>query len=641
MHPAIAYILKMLLCSAILLGYYWAALRNERFHQWNRFYLLSAMFLSVVIPFINIPLLMQEEPTVVISMVASLPWNKAIVIAPTTIWSWKNLVIFSAAIVSCILLIHLLASVLRMMIMYRSQPHTYFKEVSVVITEEQNAPFSFFKWLFWRSDIDPDSDHGQRILQHELTHINEKHSADKLFAELLLILFWMNPFFWMMRKELFAIHEFLADKKAIESHDGAAFAAMILQAVHHAPTPALSNPFFTSHLKRRLVMITTSPAPRYSYLRRISGLILMVFTGIMLVLSIDNAMAQKAPPPPPKSKVAPPPPPAPPAPPDGQWTVLPDSIKSAEVIDKKGHCYIKYEMKDGRKFTYELNQAQKKGYFIPPPPPPTPPAPKAAVSPTSGVAPAAPVSSINPEIKIDGIANSGKPPLYIYAGLEITEAQMKQIDPNTISSIDVLKGEKATKEYGEKGKNGVVKISVKQPGEVVVKGYAVKKESGEPVKIKMNTAENAKPYVVVDGKPISEAEMNAISPETIESVHVLKGKQATDKYGKNGENGVIEIKIKVISNSSKPAQEAKQEIVSAQSAFHQYKRSYTRPSLNFEEGKAPLIIVNGKEMSLHELKKIDPNVIEFIEITKDENIIRSYGAKAKYGILTIQAKFGC
>lgn len=567
MHPAIAYLLKMLLCSAILLGYYWAALRNERFHQWNRFYLLSALFLSVVIPFINIPLLMQEEPTVVVTMVAALPWNKVVVAAPADIWTWKNLAILSIAGVSCIMLIHLLASVLRMVKMYKSQPHTYFKEVSVVITEEQSAPFSFFKWLFWRSDIDPDTVHGQRILQHELTHINEKHSADKLFTELLLIVFWMNPFFWIMRKELFAIHEFLADRKAIESQDGAAFAAMILQALHHAPTPALSNPFFTSHLKRRLIMITTSPAPRYSYLRRISGLILMVFTGIILVLSIDNAMAQKAPPPPPKKNVSPPPPPAPVAPPDGQWTVLPDSIKSAEVIDKKGHCYIKYEMKDGRKFTYELNQAQRKGYYIPPP------SPKSPVSPTSGVSPVSPISSISEMDNLKGFWNSEKPPLFIYAGLEITEAQVKQIDPKRIASIDVLKGESALAIFGDKGKNGVINIRAKDEDVRVVKGYSTKKTNEPPVasngpgevvvvgfSAKANTSptnkepivfngEKIPAVVVLDGKRISSSELNTISPDAIASMNVLKGEKAVAKYGAEASEGAIEITTKSTSET--------------------------------------------------------------------------------------------
>ena len=58
------YLLKMLICSAVLYGYYRAALFNERFHQWNRFYLLAAMLLSVVVPFVNIPLFTEHHRTI-------------------------------------------------------------------------------------------------------------------------------------------------------------------------------------------------------------------------------------------------------------------------------------------------------------------------------------------------------------------------------------------------------------------------------------------------------------------------------------------------------------------------------------------------------------------------------------------------
>jgi TonB family protein len=287
----------------------------------------------------------------------------------------------------------------------------------------------------------------------------------------------------------------------------------------------------------------------------------MVFTGIILVLSIDNAMAQKAPPPAPKAPVAPP---APPAPPDGQWTVLPDSIKSAEVIDKKGVCYIKYEMKDGRKFTYELNQAQKKGYYIPPPPPP-PPSPKSPVSPESPVSNMPNVDQWNAAA---GFNNNGKPPLFIYAGLEISEAQAKQIDPNRIASIDVLKGESAIKEFGEKGKNGVIKIKTKDPNVVVVQGYELKKTNeppvasngpGEVVVVGYGTKANASPanqgpivvkgekipaMVLLDGKRIASSELNNISPDDIASVNVLKGENAVAKYGAEASDGAIEIVTK-------------------------------------------------------------------------------------------------
>jgi hypothetical protein len=50
-------------------------------------------------------------------------------------------------------------------------------------------------------------------------------------------------------------------------------------------------------------------------------------------------------------------------------------------------------------------------------------------------------------------------PLIIYDGQEISG--MEKIKSIEISKIDVLKGEKATKEYGIKGKNGVIIISSK------------------------------------------------------------------------------------------------------------------------------------------------------------------------------------
>lgn len=52
-------------------------------------------------------------------------------------------------------------------------------------------------------------------------------------------------------------------------------------------------------------------------------------------------------------------------------------------------------------------------------------------------------------------------PLYVLDGEELDPLILKTIDPNTISSINVLKGESATKIYGSKGANGVVLINSK------------------------------------------------------------------------------------------------------------------------------------------------------------------------------------
>ena len=60
------------------------------------------------------------------------------------------------------------------------------------------------------------------------------------------------------------------------------------------------------------------------------------------------------------------------------------------------------------------------------------------------------------------IFDSPNPPLFILDGKEITAEQMKQIKPADIEGIQVLKDKTATDKYGEKGKNGVVIIKLKQ-----------------------------------------------------------------------------------------------------------------------------------------------------------------------------------
>ena len=60
------------------------------------------------------------------------------------------------------------------------------------------------------------------------------------------------------------------------------------------------------------------------------------------------------------------------------------------------------------------------------------------------------------------ILDSPNPPLFILDGKEITAEQMKQIKPAEIEAIQVLKDKTATDKYGEKGKNGVVIITLKK-----------------------------------------------------------------------------------------------------------------------------------------------------------------------------------
>jgi TonB family protein len=70
-------------------------------------------------------------------------------------------------------------------------------------------------------------------------------------------------------------------------------------------------------------------------------------------------------------------------------------------------------------------------------------------------------------------------PLFIVDGKEFDKSAAGELKPDDIATINVLKGEKATEKYGDKGKDGVVEITLKKENlvEAEVKNYPIKKKT--------------------------------------------------------------------------------------------------------------------------------------------------------------------
>ena len=105
---------------------------------------------------------------------------------------------------------------------------------------------------------------------------------------IVLIFFWINPFFWLIQKELSMIHEFIADKEALEDNDINAFAEMILQTIYPGQRFSLTNNFFHSPLKRRLIMFTKNKNPKASYVSRLLVLPLAAFVFFAFTLKMKT-----------------------------------------------------------------------------------------------------------------------------------------------------------------------------------------------------------------------------------------------------------------------------------------------------------------------------------------------------------------
>jgi N-acetylmuramoyl-L-alanine amidase len=283
MLPVAWYLLKVIICSGILYSYYWLLLRNKVFHKYNRFYLLAALTLSLLLPFIKINFWQPaaEQPTGVLQVLQAVSngdeyMDNIIVSASSNSFDITKLYPLAYLIVTLvqfIIFLHTLSSIFNLIKKY---PRQIIDKISFVNTDAKSTPFSFFNYIFWNNSIDTETSTGHQIFKHELAHVQEKHSHDKVFINIILIFFWCNPLFWLIRKELNMIHEFIADKKSVEDSDTASFAAMILEATYPQHRFQLTNNFFYSPIKRRLLMLTKNKNPKVNYFGRVMVLPLLV-----------------------------------------------------------------------------------------------------------------------------------------------------------------------------------------------------------------------------------------------------------------------------------------------------------------------------------------------------------------------------
>lgn len=279
------YLLKVVLCSCVLFLYYWLALRNKRFHQWNRFYLLLAIPFSIALPFVQFNWFLQSEvQNNAIRFVKTVQTADEILEAFVVVKHpspsperWLPVIYGSVCVVFLLLF---LFSLLKIISLIRSHKVEPVGKVKFVNTAVPGTPFSFFDYIFWNQNIPLHTETGLQIFEHEMVHVQEKHTLDKLFLQAVLVVFWCNPFFWLMRKELRFVHEFIADRKAAAQHGTAALAAMILQAAYPQQFHLLTNHFFQTPVKRRLAMLTKTQNPKLSYASRLIALPLIALTAL-------------------------------------------------------------------------------------------------------------------------------------------------------------------------------------------------------------------------------------------------------------------------------------------------------------------------------------------------------------------------
>jgi TonB-dependent SusC/RagA subfamily outer membrane receptor len=501
MLPIAYYLLKVIICSGILLGYYWLALRNKIFHHYNRFYLLAAVVLSLSLPAIKIGFwenTAAEKPGVikVLQAVSNGDVYLDNIIVSNTAQHWYapqwDAMQWAAAAYVLVAISMLLALFHTLFIIYRllkKYPQQKIGAISFVNTEAKSTPFSFLNYIFWNRHIDAESATGKQIFKHEVAHIQEKHTHDKLFMNAVLAVCWCNPFFWLIRRELNMIHEFIADKKAVEDCDTAAFAAMILQATYPQHRFQLTNNFFYSPIKRRLAMLVKNNNSKVTYFGRILVLPLAVLVFAAFTFKVKNSNKTEK-----DEKSA---------------SAFSAKQSIAQIIAALPDDTTKKEKQ--KKIKALINEET---YFI---------------SADSFVfASNIPTGSMQ-HSEILMIVNGKEFDYKTRPGLMIKARMVKGYGKNDAAAV---------KRYGSKASNGVLEFydaAMEEPAEVTTTPLAKITESG---------TENV--LLIINGKEAGtgKAALARVDEKQIDHMSVLKGETAVEKYGTKGTNGVIEITTK-------------------------------------------------------------------------------------------------
>ena len=256
------YIIKVVLLTGAFYLFYLLFLKRETFFRFNRFYLVGSAIVSLVIPLLRLDLGITDSVNLAPQFVPDY-WigevNNTIYRAGQSSSNTFNPFIFTGYVYLLITGILLLRSCLgfgKVLMMIRRKPGRKFGRVIIKYHDREGIPFSFFNYILIHKDI---SLRGELrgILQHELVHVKQFHTVDKIIMELLAVLLWFNPFIYYYRKSLTEVHEYLADAGAVSAGTPVLnYQQMILRWVTAASGNYLVNRLTGSLIKKRLIMIT-------------------------------------------------------------------------------------------------------------------------------------------------------------------------------------------------------------------------------------------------------------------------------------------------------------------------------------------------------------------------------------------------
>ncbi len=575
------YLTKVSGILALFLVVYQIFLKRETFFVANRHFLLAGILGSFVLPFLEIKRVVEVEPVALPEMaVSEVPIVDAMA-AQGPDWILVMGVIYTAGLLwfGGKFLIRLLS----LFMLIKGNRIRRIGGVRFVETQKDLAPFSFFNYIFYNPSQFTKAEL-QAIREHEKAHCEQGHSVDILLSHMLTIVLWFNPLSWLYKRHIQQNLEFLADSSAVRQiHSVRNYQYALLKVSSGVTYNAITNNFYSSLIKKRIVMLQKSKSSRFRALKFM--FIIPLLAGFLFAFNTKVVAQVKE-----------------------TDVIVEVELKSIEItVDKD---YTEEQMKSDINFmkdqgidlTFKGIRRNSEGEIT---------AIKASYEDENGISgnfsqkgdtPIKPFS-----FRVEGEGDDYN--MGFFTGMP--EHKSHVMNENFMKKI-VIETDDDELHEGKPMKHKKIRVlseDNKGSHTWISSGDGSEKE----IRVEMK---DGKKIITIDGEEVSEEELGDFGEKT-------DGKHIKIKKIDKGEGS----NVFILRDSM---DEEDMEIIEKEDTSFFF--------VDSGKGDKPIFIVDGKEMSREEFEKISPRKIEKVEVLKGESAAQQYGERAKDGVIKVTTK---
>ncbi len=292
MPTLLIYLFKVNIALIVFCAGYYFVFRKLTFYTLNRVYLVAALLFSSVYPLIDLSTVLPQHHIIKPLQVNDVQLIYTISaygkVASTSgfenYWQYLLIIFWIGVTVMGIRLIMQFASLFN--IYRRSVPQKIYNRKVRIIKNEASA-FSFWQSIY----INPEKyseNEIQSVVAHEDIHVKQWHTLDILLAEISLVFYWFNPGIWLIKNAISENLEFITDREILrQGIDAKGYQYSLLYASFNTSPNAVVNHFNISTIKKRIMMMNAKKSSVFSLTRY--GIMMPAVAALLLVFGTSKA----------------------------------------------------------------------------------------------------------------------------------------------------------------------------------------------------------------------------------------------------------------------------------------------------------------------------------------------------------------